>query len=391
LVGVGTMDDEPVALIWESRAASPEDDNGGTLYAESVGPSRDIRRTLVEFPSAWELGVEAASLRNGWLLYTATDSGGQTVILQAPDGAETVVEDSSGEEHTLQAAALAEVDIAPGLAVIEHHVDHGDPDAPFGAGRLEIRSVDDPAASEPAWSIALPTDNVPKQLTVAREWAYLTLLPDAPALLQVNLHSREVERFSAPGVVALHDGLHPRSPGAGPPAACAESSGSMTLDGGTWVWLPCLDAATFEEGDPPARYWGIHRLRPMTGPEAPTGGVAERIEAMIEATFAGPTAQEQELGYSGVIDPSVDALIGVSFADGLVTIDITEAGAHAANIGSTARAVFQATINAAVFGGFTDVDALRITVEGDCVAWSTHGEGEPVCLTYHRDGTTTQS
>lgn len=390
LVGVGTMDDEPVALIWESRASSPEDDSGGALYADPVGPAGDIRRDLVQFPSAWEVGVEAASLRNGWLLYTVGDSGGQTVILRAPDGTETFIEDSYGEGHTLQAAALAELDIAPGLAVVEHHVDHGDPDAPFGAARLEVRSVEDSTAGEPAWSIELPTDNVPKQLTVAGEWAYLTLLPDAPELLQVNLHSGEIERYSAPGVVALHARLQPRSPDAAPPGACAESSGTDD-DAQAYVWLPCPDAATYEEGDPPARFFGIHRVRLVTDPRASTGGVAQRVEAMLETVFAGPTPEEQQRGYSGVIDPSVDALVGVTFADGLVTIELTEEGARAASAGTTARAVFQTTVNAAVFGGFVDVDALRITVEGDCVAWSTYGEGPPVCLTYQRDGTTTQS
>ncbi|MCI0544777.1 MAG: hypothetical protein L0Z49_10095 [Actinobacteria bacterium] len=83
--------------------------------------------------------------------------------------------------------------------------------------------------------------------------------------------------------------------------------------------------------------------------------------------------------------------IGAAFTDGLVTIELTDQGASAASIGTTARAVFQATIDAAVFNGFVDVDALRITVEGDCVAWSTYGEGPAACLTYHRDGTTTQS
>lgn len=390
LVGVGTLDDEPVALIWESRAASPEDDDGGTLYANPVGPARLIRRNLVQFPSAWELGVETASLHNGWLLYTVDDSGGQTVILRAPDGTETFIEDSYGEGHTLQAAALAELDIAPGLAVVEHHVDHGDPDAPFGAARLEVRSVDDATAGEPAWSIELPTDNVPKQLTVAGEWAYLTLLPDAPELLQVNLHSGEVERFSAPGIVALHARLQPRPPDVAPPAACAESSGTDG-DAQAYVWLPCYDAATYDEGDPPARFWGIHRLRLVTDPRASTGGVAQRVEAMLEAIFVGPTPEERERGYSVILDPSVDALVGVTYADGLVIIELTEEGARAASIGTTARAVFQAAVNAAVFGGFVDADSLRITVEGDCAAWSAYGEGPAGCPTYHQDGTITHS
>ena len=391
LVGTGTMDSEPVALIWEDRAASPEDDNGGTLYAAPVGPARLVREVLVQSPSAWELGIQAASLRNGWLLYTVADSGTQTVILRAPDGTETVIEESSGEEHTLQAAELAELDIAPGLAVVEHHVERDDPDAPFGAGRLEIRSVDDPTAAEPAWSIELPTDNVPKQLTVAAEGAYLTLVPDAPELLQVNLHSGDIERFSAPGIVALHARLQPRPSDAPPPAACADSSGVTTADAQAYVWLPCDAAATYAEDDPPARFWGIHKLRLVTDPRASTGGVAQRVEAMIEAIFAGPTPEEQERGYSGIIDPAVDALIGVTFQDGVVTIELTEPGARAASIGTHARAVFQSTVNAAVFGGFVDVDALQITVEGDCVAWSTYGEGPPACIAYHRDGTTTES
>lgn len=387
LAGTGEVDGEPVVLVTESRAASPEDDDGGTMSAYRLDGTSTV---LIEFPSAWEFGIDTATSHGGWLLYTVGEAGEHTTVLRAPDGTETFIEQSYGEGDTLQAAALAEIDIAPGLAVIEHHVEYGDPDAPFGAAHLEVRSVDEATAGEPAWSIALPTDNVPKQLTVAGEWAYLTLLPDASDLLQIDLHDGSIERFSAPGIVALHEGLQPRAPNAAPPAACADSSGTTTADAQAYVWLPCLEAATYEEGDPREQFFGIHKPRLVTDPRASSGGVAQRVEMMLETIFAGPTPEEQAQGYSGIIDPSVAALAGVAFDDGLVTIDLTDEGARAASIGTTARAVFQATVEAAVFGGFVDVDALRITVESDCVAWSTYGEGEPACFRYHRDGRTTE-
>lgn len=215
LTGTGEVDGESVILIAESQAASPEDDDGGRLSAYRPDGTSTV---LIEFPSAWEYGIDAATARGGWLLYITRDSGRQTTVLRAPNGTETTIDQSDSEEDTLQTATLATIDIAPGLAVVEHHVDHDDPDAPFGAGRLEIRSVDDPTAAEPARSIALPTDNVPKHLTVVGEWAYLTLLPDAPELLQVDLHDGTIERFSAPGIVALHEDLQPRAPDAAPSA-----------------------------------------------------------------------------------------------------------------------------------------------------------------------------
>lgn len=384
LAGTGEVDGDAVILVTESRAASPEDDDGGTLAAYRLDATSTV---LIEFPSAWEYGIDTATSRGGWLLYTAGAEGGHTTTLRAPDGTETFL----GQEDTLQAAALAEVDIAPGLAVVEHHVERGDPDAPFGAGRLEVRSVEQATTGEPTWTFPLPTDNVPKQLTVAGEWAYLTLLPDAPELLQVNLHDGAIERFSAPGIVAIHEGLQPRAPDAAPPADCANSSGTTTTtDAQAYVWLPCPEAATYEDGDPRERFFGIHKLRLVTDPRASSGDVAQRVEVMLETIFAGPTAEEQAQGYSSIIDPSVDALAGVAFNEGLVTIDLTDQGARAASIGTTARAVFQATVEAAVFGGFVDVNALRVTVEGDCVAWSTYGEGEPACFRHHRDGRTTE-
>ncbi len=388
LVGTGELDGEPVVLVEQSRAVSLEDDDGGVVSAFRLDGTQ---QTVLDFAAAWDYGIDAVSLRRGWLLYTESENVNKTTVLRAPDGTETLIEESFGEEHTLQAAALAEIDIAPGVAVVEHHVEFGDPDAPFGVGRLEIRSVNDASAGAPAWSIELPTDNVPKQLTVAGEWAYLTLLPDAHELLQINLHTSEIERFSSLGVVAVHAGLQPLPPDASPPAACAAAFGTRTDDAQGYVWLLCPDAATYEEGDQPTQFFGIHKLRLVTDPRASSGGVSQRVEATLEAIFAGPTPDEQALGYSGIIDASIDAIVDVTFEDGLITIELTQEGARAASIGTTARAIFQATIEAAIFDGFVDVDSLRLTVEGDCAAWSTHGEGMPSCLTYHRDGTATES
>ena len=121
---------------------------------------------------------------------------------------------------------------------------------------------------------------------------------------------------------------------------------------------------------------------------APTGGVGvprivpdsstpvDRIEWTLRSLLAGPTTDEQGLGFESAFDArTVDALRGVSLTDGALVVDFNDAIIVNNMNTATGMVFFQAELKRNVFQ-FPEVETVEFHFDGDCEAWSALFESD---------------
>lgn len=102
----------------------------------------------------------------------------------------------------------------------------------------------------------------------------------------------------------------------------------------------------------------------------------DRIEQTLQALLAGPTADEQAVGFvSGFDAATAEALNSVTLADGALVVDFNDA-IIVNNMGtSTGMVQFNAELHRNVFR-HPEVDTVEFHLNGDCEAWSALFEAD---------------
>lgn len=163
-----------------------------------------------------------------------------------------------------------------------------------------------------------------------------------------------------------------------PTPACMQSDESRIVTEATagrmFIYLSCA-------GELGAGEISVHRLeRPaLGGPDTES-----RVSAVLDAYAEGPTEDEAASGYQSTLGPGPDIVNSVTFAGDVVTVDFAEILQERSYSPSAIRSQLVAELRANVFQ-FADVDALELSVEGDCGRfWRLLEEGS--CRTLTRQG-----
>jgi hypothetical protein len=128
------------------------------------------------------------------------------------------------------------------------------------------------------------------------------------------------------------------------------------------------------ECDPDANVLTAGTGVPRIVPEPQTA--EERLEWTLRSLLAGPTADEQKVGFVSGFDASTaDALNSVTLTDGRLRVDFNDA-IIVNNMGTaTGMIQFNAELKRNVFPS-PEVDTVEFSLNGDCEAWSALFESD---------------